>query len=93
MFLFLAIVVHFIVFLFQICNRFSISDTAGNYILKSHLDQAVIVPEFQGHPGNGALIAAVLFAETRGQVRCVRRVEVHSHGCGAKNWFFLLVSN
>jgi len=56
MLLFLAIVVHFIVFPFQICNRFSISDTAGNDILESYLDQAVIVPEFQGHPGNGALI-------------------------------------
>jgi len=67
--LFSAIVVHFIVVPFQICNRFSISDTAGNDILESRLGQLAIVPEFQGHPGNGALIAAVSFAETRGQVR------------------------
>jgi hypothetical protein len=62
--LFLAIAVHFIVVPFQICNRFSISDTAGNDILESHLGQSAIVPEFQGHPGNGA----ILFAEPRGQV-------------------------
>ena len=67
--MFLASVVQFIVVPFQICNRFSISDTAGNDILKSHLGQSAIVPEFQEHPGKGALIAAVLFAETRDQVR------------------------
>jgi len=66
--LYLAIVVHFILVPFQICNRFSISDTAGNDILETHLAQSAIVSEFQGHPGNGALLAAILFAETRGQV-------------------------
>ena len=66
---FLAIVVHCTVIPFQICNRFSISDTAGNDILESHLGQSAIVPEFQEYPGNGAPIAAISFAETRGQVR------------------------
>jgi hypothetical protein len=71
--LFLAIVVHFRVVNFQICIRFSISDTAGstagNDILESYLGQSTIVPEFQGHTGNGALIAAISFSETRGQAR------------------------
>jgi hypothetical protein len=57
--LFLAVVIHFIVVHFQICNRFSISDTAGNDILESHLGQSTSAPEFQGHTGNGALIAAI----------------------------------
>lgn len=97
--LFLATVVHSKVVPFQICNRFSISDnpvsTAGNDILESHLGQSAVIPEFPGHPGNGALIATVSFSETRGQLRWVRRVEVHSHVRGAKNWFYfcLLVSN
>jgi len=47
MLLFLAIVVHFMVVPFQICNRFSISDTAGNDILESHLGQSAIVLNFR----------------------------------------------
>jgi hypothetical protein len=38
--------------------------TTGTFWL-SHVGQSVIVPEFQGHPGNKALIAALSFSETR----------------------------
>jgi hypothetical protein len=33
--------------------------------LKFHIGWSVIVPEFQVHPGNGALVTAILFLDTR----------------------------
>jgi hypothetical protein len=49
--LFLAVVVPFKVVPFQICNRFSICDTAGSpleIMFWSHVEQSAIAPEFQG---------------------------------------------
>jgi hypothetical protein len=53
----------------SLCNGFSVSATAGSTavtdFLESRVGRSVIVPKFQWHPGNDALLASILFSEKR----------------------------
>jgi hypothetical protein len=53
----------------SLCNGSRVSttagSTAGNDFLESRVEQSTIVPVFQWHPGNDALLASILFSETR----------------------------
>ena len=66
----LLLVVSFKVVLFRVlCNGSSFCGTAGRTVrtrfFKLRLRRIAIVPQFQGHPGSEALIAAVSLSETR----------------------------
>jgi len=53
----------------SLSNESSISANAGSTngteFLELHAGQSVIIPEFQGHPENDTLTAAISFSETR----------------------------
>jgi hypothetical protein len=53
----------------SLCSGPSTSDTAGTDFLKLCVGRSA-VPKFRKHPGNNALIAVILFLETRRSRKC-----------------------
>jgi hypothetical protein len=53
----------------SLCKRSSVYADAGSVpgtgFLKPYARLSTVVSEFQGHPGNGALVATISFSETR----------------------------
>jgi hypothetical protein len=49
----------------SLCKGSIVSSTAGTDIRESHVGWSAIVPEFQRHPGNNTLLAAISFSEKR----------------------------
>jgi hypothetical protein len=54
----------------SLCSGPSTFDTAGTEFLKLCVGRSAAVPKFQKHHGNNALIAVILFLETRRIYRC-----------------------
>jgi len=56
--------------LLSLCTGPSTFDTAGTDFLKLCVGRSMVVSKFQKHPGNNALIAVILFLETRRSHKC-----------------------
>jgi hypothetical protein len=48
--------------MYQVSTSAIVGNTTGTDLLESHLEQLAIVPEFQGHFGYDAFVAAIWFS-------------------------------